>query len=100
MREDEVLATAVDIERFAEVAPAHRRALDVPAGPAAPPRAVPAGVALARRLPKDEVGRVFLVRSYLDAGADDHILQRAPRQRAVFRHRCNIEEKVVLGDVG
>ena len=31
VREDEVDAAAVDVERLAEVAPRHRRALDVPA---------------------------------------------------------------------
>src|SRR5690606_41977358 len=41
MREDEILAAAVNVDRLAEMRLGHRRALDVPTGPAAPPRAVP-----------------------------------------------------------
>ena len=36
VREDQVAAAAVDVERLAEIAPRHRAALDVPAWPAAP----------------------------------------------------------------
>ena len=41
VREDQVGAAAVDVERLAEVAVRHRRALDVPAGPARAPGARP-----------------------------------------------------------
>src|SRR5690242_8970491 len=74
MWEDEVEPAAVDVDRLAEVALDHRRAFEVPAGPAAAPRAVPADHALAARLPQHEVGGVALVRRDLDAGAGDHLL--------------------------
>ena len=46
VREDVVDAAAVDVEGLAEVAHAHRRALDVPARPARPPRRLPGRLAL------------------------------------------------------
>src|ERR1700736_4416097 len=65
VRKDEVDSTAVDVERVAEVVLAHRRALDVPAGPAATERRVPRGaqllVAGLRFLPEREVADVFLL---------------------------------------
>ena len=64
VREDEVEATAVDLERRAVDLLRHRRALDVPARPAAPPRRVPPGVLGLRlvRLPEREVAAVLLER--------------------------------------
>ena len=63
VREDEIEAAAVDLERVAEGVLGHRRALDVPAGAAAAPRRVPCGV-LARlvRLPEREVAGILLER--------------------------------------
>jgi hypothetical protein len=42
MREDEVEAAAVDVDRLSEVALDHGRAFDVPAGAAPAPWAIPA----------------------------------------------------------
>ena len=42
MRKYEVDAAPMNIEDLAKILRAHRRALDVPAGPPAPPRALPA----------------------------------------------------------
>ena len=53
----------------------HRRALDVPARAAAPPRRVPRGVlALLMRLPEREVERVLLAVGPLDALALVHLV--------------------------
>ena len=41
MGKDEVDAARMDVERVTEVGHAHRRALDVPAGPAGADRRVP-----------------------------------------------------------
>ncbi len=49
--EDVVHAAGVDVEALAEVLHAHRRALDVPAGPAGAPGRVPAGLARLGPLP-------------------------------------------------
>ena len=63
VREDEVETAAVDLECRPEGVLRHRRTLDVPARPAAPPGRVPRRV-LARlvRLPEREVARVLLQR--------------------------------------
>ena len=61
VREDEVEPAAVDLEGRAEELLGHRRALDVPARPAPPPRRVPRRVlALLVRLPEREVPRILL----------------------------------------
>src|SRR5262245_11515102 len=63
VREDEVEPAAVDLEARPEQLFGQRRALDVPAGPAAAPRRVPRGVlTLLVRLPEGEVARVLLER--------------------------------------
>ena len=58
VREDEVEAAAVDVERFAEQLLAHRGAFDVPAGSAVAPRAVPRRLAGLGCFPQCEVGGV------------------------------------------
>jgi hypothetical protein len=61
VREDEVDAAPVDFEDRAEVLLGHRRALDVPAGPAETPRRLPERVlALLVTLPEGEVPRILL----------------------------------------
>src|SRR5674476_510404 len=60
VREDEVHAARVDVERLAEVGHAHRRALQVPAGPSRPDRGLPAGLARLGGLPEDEVADIIL----------------------------------------
>src|SRR5262245_14875775 len=55
---EQVDATAVNIDRLAEMRCRHRRALDVPAGPAAAPGAVPTDDLRLRRFPEHEVARV------------------------------------------
>src|SRR5271168_3589648 len=79
MREDEVDAAAVDIEGFAQMLPAHRRAFEMPAGPATAPRAVPAGLVGSRGFPEHEVLRVSLVGRDFDTGAGDQLVQRPIR---------------------
>jgi hypothetical protein len=78
MREDQVEPAAMDVERLAQFAFAHRRAFDVPAGAAAAPRAIPAGLVRARRLPQNEVAGVLLIRCDLDPRAGNHVGAAAP----------------------
>src|SRR6059058_3404645 len=61
MREDQIVAAAVDLEDRAEELLGHGRAFDVPARATGPPRRLPDGVlALLVRLPEREVPRVLL----------------------------------------
>jgi hypothetical protein len=88
VRKLQVDAAAVDVEAFAQQRVAHGRALDMPAGPPPAPRAVPAGLVVARRLPQHEIHRVALVGRHLDPRARDHVLDRPARERArIPRHR-------------
>ena len=79
----------------------HRRALDVPARPAAPPRRVPRRVlALLVRLPEREVERVLFQVGAFDALALVHLVDVAARQRAVLGQRAHAEVDVAAGRVG
>ena len=99
--EDEVGAAAVDVEVEAEDLLGHRRALDVPAGPAAAPRRVPGRVlALLLRLPEREVLRALLQRGGVVALALLHLLERAVRQLPVVGEARDAEVDVALGRVG
>ncbi len=60
MRESQVGAAAVDVERQAQVFLRHGRALDVPTGAALAPGAFPRRLAGLRGLPKGEIKRVAL----------------------------------------
>src|SRR3990172_7897004 len=72
MGEDQVLAPAVDVDLLAQVLEGHGRALDVPAGAARPPGAVPGGLARLGRFPEGEVAGVLLVVTGLDTRAGHH----------------------------
>src|SRR4029077_15161872 len=74
VREDEILAAAVHVEGLAEVLHRHRGALDMPAGPAVAPRALPAGPAWLVLLPEGEVERVALAVVHLHARARLQVL--------------------------
>src|SRR5665647_2740679 len=69
VREDEVAPAAVHVEAGPEVAQAHGRALDVPAGTAPAPRALPGRLARLGGLPDGEVERVGLAGLVVDAHA-------------------------------
>ena len=88
VREDQIGAAAVDVERLAEVAVRHRRALDVPARTPRAPGARPRRLARLRRLPQREVERALLLLVDLDAGARlqvvDALARRAGRSAANF----------------
>src|SRR5256885_5642972 len=61
MREDQIVAAAVNLEDRAEELLGHRRAFDMPARATRPPGRFPNGVlALLVRLPEREVARVLL----------------------------------------
>ena len=99
VREDEVEAAAVDVERFAEQLLAHGRALDVPAGAAGAPRAVPRRLAGLGGFPEGEVGRVAFAVGAAAAVAL-HCVERAVGELAVVGVLGDVEVHVAAGLVG
>src|SRR5258708_27889065 len=92
MGEDQVGATAVDVESDAQDRLGHRRALDVPPGPAAAPRRVPRGVLAGfLPLPEGEVEWVALALRSLDALALIHLVDVAVAELPVFGVAPNTE---------
>ena len=89
VRKHQVDTATMNVELLAEVLPGHCRAFDVPAGTAFrldAGRRRPRRLAWLRRLPQHEVGVVALVWGDIDAGAGDHLVERAFRQGAIARH--------------
>ena len=100
VREGQVDAAAMDVDRQAQHRLDHRRAFDVPAGTAGAPGARPLGLAGLGRLPQHEVGRVALVGGDLDPGAGDHLVQRPARQLAIVGEGLDREQHMALGRIG
>src|SRR5688572_5440773 len=96
MREDEVAAPAVHVERLPEVACGHGGALDVPAGSPVAPRAGPRGLARLGALPEREVVAVLLAGIDLLAGL--HVLEPAMRELAVLGKTANAEVDAAARD--
>ncbi len=97
VREHEVLAAAVNIDRLAQVLRGHGRALDMPPGPAPAPRRIPAGQFGGRRLPQDEVMCRLLVRCDLDSRTRDHLTKISPRKGAIVGIVLDIEQYMPIG---
>ena len=55
VREDQVLAAGVDVNRLAKILAAHDRALDVPARASFAPGGLPVGLPFLLRLPENEI---------------------------------------------
>ena len=83
VREGEVAAAAVDVDRLAEVAVGHGRALDMPAGTALAPRRFPERLAGLGGFPECKVERVFLDVVDVDARAGLQIFDRLVAELAV-----------------
>jgi hypothetical protein len=97
VREDQVVAAAVDLERRPERGLGHGGALDVPAGaPLAPRGGPPRVLHRLARLPQREVERVLLERRALEPLALVHLVDVAVRQLAVRRERADAEVDVAL----
>ena len=100
VREEQVLAAAVDVEGLAQVGGAHGRALDVPAGTAHAPGAFPRGLAGLLCLPESKVQRVLLDLVHAHARAALQILQILPAQAAIAGEGAHAVVHVALGFVG
>ena len=93
VREDQVDPAGVDVEPLAEVLHRHRRALDVPAGEAFTPRAVPSHEPVrARLLPEREVGVELLpgVDLELLAVSGPKLVERVARELPVALEGLNV----------
>ncbi len=100
MREDQILAAAVDIEALAQIPPGHRTALDMPAWPPTAPGTVPAGKVGRGGLPQHEIAGVALVRRDIDARAGEQFVRAAAGQLAVIGIAGDGEQHVALGRIG
>src|SRR5205823_7197336 len=98
VREDQVHATAVDVELAAEVGGRHRRALQVPARTPGAPRRRPGRLARLRALPQREVARVALAACQRLALLD--LVETLPGQLAVTGERLHGEVDVTARRVG
>ena len=100
VRELQVHAAGMDVDGLAQVRGGHRRALDVPAGPAQPPGRVPARLGRVGGLPQHEVAGIALVRGHLDARAREHLVHRPARELAVVGVAGDREQHVAVGGIG
>ena len=99
VRERQLGAAAVDVERSAQVAARHRRALEVPAGAAAPhgvgQEAVAGSVGLcAFHSAKSRGSRLRSAVSVSSHGL--HVVEALPRQRAIVGIGADVEVHVPL----
>ena len=96
VREDQVLAARVDVDRLAEVLVDHRGALDVPARTSGAPRRLPARLARLCALPDRKVHRIFLDLADADACARLQLIQRLVGQLAVLGGLLRAEVDVAV----
>ena len=96
VREDQILAARVDVDRLAEVLVDHRGALDVPARTSGAPRRLPARLARLCALPDRKVHRIFLDLADADACARLQLIQRLVRQLAVFGELLGAEVDIAV----
>ena len=100
MRELQVQAAAVDVERLAEVLHAHGRALDMPPRTPRSPRRLPGRLARLRPLPQREIAGVALLLAHLDARPRFQLLRVAVAQLAVVGVLAHLEVDVAAGGIG
>ena len=100
MREDQILAAAVYVYRFAQVFYGHCGTFDVPAGASHSPGARPRGFARLLGFPQREVERVFLALAYLDSRPGAQVVRRLAAQFAVVVVAADAEIDVAARFVG
>ena len=104
MREDQVGAATVEVDRRVELAHGERRALDVPSRAARAPERLPRRLVLERRLPQHEVERITLVR-VVDVAASlsgdgEHLVAAEVAERAERLELRDVEVHAAAGLVG
>ncbi len=92
MREHQIQSAAVDVERLAEVEHRHRRAFEVPSGPARTPRCGPRRLARLGGLPEREVPRIPFARTGALALVD--VVELVPGQPPVLGEAPDVEVDV------
>src|SRR5689334_9524229 len=97
MREDEVVATAVNVDLFAEFGKVHCRALNVPTRATFAPRTFPENFAGLRGFPEREVHGMIFRFAYFDARAGLHIIDLAPREFAIILVTGYAEIDITIG---
>src|SRR2546430_15562523 len=104
MRVDQIGAATVDVDLRTQVLERHRRALDMPAGPAHAPGTFPARFAKGAYLPEDEIERVLLARVIWICpslrGQRDHLRPAQPAQATVIGDASHAEIDVTVALVG
>ncbi|BAF58477.1 hypothetical protein PTH_0297 [Pelotomaculum thermopropionicum SI] len=98
--ENKVVPPAVDVKVGSQVFQRHCRTFDVPARPAGPPGAVPAGLTRLCRLPEGKVQGVALARIHLDPGPGLHVFQGAAGKLAVPGKLAHLEVNVAVHHIG
>ena len=101
VREGQVGAAAVDVDRGAQIAAHHGGALGMPTGTALAPGARPAGLAGLGGLPQGKVERVVLVLVLLDARTHHQVVDVAARDLTVVGIAAHGKVHVaVIGSIG
>ena len=100
VREEQILPAAMDVELLAEILPRHGGALDMPAGAATAPGAVPARRLAVGGFPEHEIARIALIGRDLDAGTGQHLLWIAAREPPVLGIGRDGEEHMPLRRIG
>ena len=101
VREDQIVAAAVDVDLLAEFGQVHGRAFDVPAGTSLSPGTLPIDFAGLGGLPQGEIERIFFFFSDFDACPGLHILRFTAGEFAVVFVAGHAEVDVaVCGGVG
>ncbi len=90
----------MDVEGRAEVLGRHRRAFQVPAWPARPPRRLPGWLPRLRAFPEGEVAGVPFGIGGFGVLGGAHVLETLPGQGAVLRVGVHVEVDVTVGRVG
>ena len=100
VREDQVLATTVDIDDIAQMLVDHGGTFDVPARATTAPGRLPAGLVVAGRFPQNKVAGVSLVVGHFHSGAGEHVFQFTTGELAVVGHGFHREQHLPIRLVG
>ena len=98
--ENEVFTAAVNVDSLSEIFDRHRAALDVPAGSALSPRAIPGRLSRLLRLPQREVEHILFSLVDLDSRSGLQVVHAPVAQFAVAVKAPDSEIDIALDSVG